>query len=71
MGVEGAIAARDEVSQNPVDGSEGAHLTLTPSVLWSPGTDVLVHATVRVPVFDNRSDVDLGAAFMTGVALDL
>jgi len=71
LGIEGTLSARDEIEGAPVEGSSGAHLRTSPSLLWSPMTDVIVHTTLRVPVVNTSRDEETGVDLIAGVALDL
>lgn len=54
LGLDGRLAARDALAGAPVETSGGATLFATAGLGYSPLTDVLLDATLRWPVYDDR-----------------
>lgn len=72
LSLDGRVSQRD-VFAGQVDADSGGTLvTLSPGLVWSPSMDLIVHATVRIPIVDALyGDHDEGPIFITGVTLDL
>ncbi len=72
LSADARTGQRDTYSGVVDPNSGGTIVYLSPSVLISPWTDVIVHATVRVPVVDALFGVhDEGTIFVGGLTFDL